>query len=333
MKHKGPKVYIISLLLSISFLLLFIYLLKDTVYTKLKEFPIATVLDNPQSTFFLFLVFILMPLNLYLDFSKWKIQENSLSKAIKNKMIKGYLLGLSIAVITPNRSGEFLGRLFFMPYKKRFRTIIYSLRSSWAQFIVNIVLGLFSLLLFTSAQIQLPFSLIWLYALIILVLALVLLLFLTHEVIIRKILAYRSIAVLVGYLKMSSRTFNKISSLLFSKLILFSLGRYLVYFIQFYFLCIIFSVNLPFYVILSGLATIFLLQMFLPVFSILEIGVKGSLALFVFYNYPEEQFYLILSLGMMWLINVFIPAISGLFLFLITQSYRLWKIHSYQKLQ
>ncbi|MDB4534356.1 hypothetical protein N9242_05730, partial [Vicingaceae bacterium] len=56
----------------------------------------------------------------------------------------------------------------------------------------------------------------------------------------------------------------------------------------------------------------FLIASFIPTILISEIGVRGSVALFVFGTFSDLEFQIILASVVVWMINVAVPALLGL---------------------
>ncbi|MGI4806204.1 MAG: hypothetical protein ACRYFL_15665, partial [Janthinobacterium lividum] len=71
----------------------------------------------------LFLVTVLMLINWLLEAVKWQYLTKLLEKMSLWKAIEGVFCGLTMAIITPNRIGEYGGRILYLPPRKRIHGI------------------------------------------------------------------------------------------------------------------------------------------------------------------------------------------------------------------
>ena len=70
---------------------------------------------NAERTVFLAAVLLLMPLNWMLEVRKWQVLSSNSVQLSFNDSLKAVLAGLNTGFITPNRIGEFAGRILFLP--------------------------------------------------------------------------------------------------------------------------------------------------------------------------------------------------------------------------
>jgi len=95
------------------------------------------------------------------------------------------------------------------------------------------------------------------------------------------------------------------------KIILFSLLRYIFFSNQFYFLLIIFGVQLDYLTAMSLITTMYVIASIVPSLALLDWLVKGSVAIWVF-NLAGVNELIIVSISLlMWMLNFGIPAIIG----------------------
>lgn len=77
---------------------------------------------------------------------KWQIQLAPLEKISFIKAFKSVLAGCSITMLTPNRMGEFGGRILYVKKENRLRAITLTILGSISQFLVTILMGTAGLL-------------------------------------------------------------------------------------------------------------------------------------------------------------------------------------------
>ncbi|MGV3510134.1 MAG: lysylphosphatidylglycerol synthase domain-containing protein, partial [Sphingobacteriaceae bacterium] len=108
----------------------------------------------------LLMVFLMMLLNWFLESLKWrylikKVQNISLWKAIES-----VFCGLTLAVFTPNRLGEYGGRIFFLSPRKRVLGALAMGVGAVGQMVVTNILGSIAIFWFIGQYLEMS---IWLY--------------------------------------------------------------------------------------------------------------------------------------------------------------------------
>ncbi|RYY71972.1 MAG: flippase-like domain-containing protein [Chitinophagaceae bacterium] len=90
---------------------------------------------------------LLMFLNWGIEAWKWQIQLAPLERISFSKAFKSVLAGCSITMLTPNRIGEFGGRILYVKEENRLRAITLTILGSISQFLVTILMGTAGLIL------------------------------------------------------------------------------------------------------------------------------------------------------------------------------------------
>ena len=280
------------------------------IYLKLKDFNFDIEFDSSR-LYLLIFAFLLMFDNWGVESLKWKLLLSKYENISFVKSFMAVITGVTSSVFTPNRVGEFVGRIFFITDENKGKAILSTLVGSYSQVIVTISLG--SVALFFSEPIyNFGFSLDWInlgFALLSIVL----------------IVLFLKISIISNLLIRFSR-FKKINDVLDSlnlystgdllKVLMLSLLRYSVFAIQFVLIVYFFNIEISFVNILLGLAQFYLVLMIIPTISLAEVGVRAMIAAEVFSQYitdaNESYFALItLSISILWLINIVVPAILG----------------------
>ncbi len=89
---------------------------------------------------------LLMFVNWGIEAWKWQIQLAPLEKISFIKAFKSVLAGCSITMLTPNRIGEFGGRILYVREENRLRAITLTILGSISQFLVTILMGTIGLI-------------------------------------------------------------------------------------------------------------------------------------------------------------------------------------------
>ncbi len=294
-----------------------------------KQGPIDTLWERFASQFYpgqnnylLVLAIALMGLNWSLEALKWRFLIRKTEHITFLRSLKAIFTGISVGTFTPNRLGEFLGRSFILdqthPWKVFFMTII----GSYSQLLATILFGGTGLIFFTWQYAWFPTGFTYLDALI------AFFSFITAAFL---ILLYFNIDIVDKYLgnwirKRQPRFASRLhiiaaySTCELLHVLFFSLSRYAVFSIQFFLLMRFFGLIIPFWHTMIFTSVTYLVVSVIPSIALSEIGVRGSVALFFFSFYFQSHgmdhhtdLTVVSTSTMLWLINIFIPAILGTF--------------------
>lgn len=259
-------------------------------------------------------VVIGLPLTWYTEILKWKLLIDKACPLPFREAATGVLTGLSMSLLTPNRVGELFTRVFVLPRDKRPEGIALSGINGLAQLSVILTFGLLGLWIYVhrseTGTSELPFlSTGLLVAAIALSGVFILAFFYTPWIswllrLLRLEHRYPGIRQAIRSLSLAEKTRTWFLSLL----------KYTIHSAQFLFLLNYFGMQADPVYILSGILTIYLLLNFIPVISIGEAGVRGSVTLLIIgQNSPEDLGILAAALTL-WILNIGIPALIGSYL-------------------
>ncbi len=99
-------------------------------------------------------VVLLMGVNWSIEAIKWKLSIREIQKVSFFKAVQAVLSGVSFAVSTPNRMGEYLGRVLYMNEGNRLKTISITIVGSISQLIITLLMGFIGLLLLQNSIIE-----------------------------------------------------------------------------------------------------------------------------------------------------------------------------------
>src|SRR5438105_1258211 len=101
---------------------------------------IRASLNSPLAWNVIFVV-LLMIMNWSVEAFKWKISVRSIQRIPFITALQAVFSGLSFSVSTPNRVGEYLGRLLYMKEGNRLKTISITIVGSISQLIITLIAG------------------------------------------------------------------------------------------------------------------------------------------------------------------------------------------------
>jgi hypothetical protein len=320
--------------LSFSFLLkFFIALLAfGFVFYKMKNFYMAngSIFPAPwiQSLHILIPSLVgLMILNWFLESIKWRKLLETVEKISCRKSFHGVLAGITLGLLTPKRIGDVGGRCLMLKKSSRKKGVLAFGVSSVLQSTVTLLFGLVALIVFAGFNF---FS--FKQELVLIISAIVLLLLLIWI-----ILNLPKISTWLGkmpFLVSQQETLNflqKVSFVRLAEAFLFSFLRYVVFSFQLYLLIRFTGVTLSFAELFAGIGLTYLLMSFFPLSSIAELGVRGSVAAFVFGWLLTDTGGVIMSVFGIWIINLALPGLWGAMLIFFTRSFNMKKINLHQR--
>ena len=322
---KLSKTY--NILIRFGILVLTFYYLYDQLFYKhnLPSFweHFGALTEETSFRILLLSVLLLLPINLLLESYKWKIMIVKLEEVSLWNSMKAVLAGISVSMFMPNRVGDYLGRVFILKKANRIQATLITMLGSLAQFLTTILFGTVAFVIFThKLLIQYHLMNHLIYTGIILS-ALMVMAFL--------IFAYLNFSAFSMILKrISGKLYLKIEryvkifawydAQLLLKVLLLSILRYLVFSFQFFILLRMFEIKISYPQAMIIISMIYLVMSVIPTIALSELGVRGSVSLYVFGvffgastlpGYTIDE--IVAASSVLWFLNLAIPAILGLF--------------------
>jgi hypothetical protein len=253
-------------------------------------------------------VIFLMVVNWVLESFKWQYLTRKLVKITAWEAIEAVFCGLTWAIFTPNRIGEYGGRVLFLPNRRRIHGVFAMAVGSFGQNVITNVLGLSALMWFAFTY--QPINL-WLAAglsvgaigFIVLILV-----FYFH---IRWLVTLLN---KIRFLKKYHRFFDIIGRYRFRELLSimwFCLARFFVFSFQYYLVIHLLMPQIPVFPMMMMVFILFFIQSALPSLDLLDVGVRSMTASAFFVYITDQKLAVIAAVSSIWLINLIIPAILG----------------------
>ena len=254
---------------------------------------------------FLGLTILLMFLNWSLESYKWKYLLNKVEDVSFFQAVKGVLSGLAIGFITPNRVGEFAGKIAYLKSENRANGAVMSFVGSSAQLLVTIQAGLIAI---AASKYSSPVD-IFVTPITLVTLVIASLVWFKSNLFLKWISRF-------DWLKKWNKHTDQLATVSEKKMTtvyFISLVRYLVFPLQYFVLFKMLDTTIDFSECLSMTAISYFLLSIVPTYTIAEIGARGSINLLVFFQLNAPFAVLSASL-LIWVINLIIPAMFGTFL-------------------
>ena len=300
MKFLSSKIkQFLLLLLKLIVVGLAFYFIKSQLAEKTLDWNIISrALQKPQAVFYVIILLILTFLNRFVEILKWKNLAQTIIPIGIWESTKQVLIGITFGIVTPNGIGEYAGKAWFYPKKEAGKIVLLNAVCNGVQVVYALTFGLIGTLYVNILHPFIPKTYIYFFfgGLI----AAVVLLFSIKNI---RIKGY-SIQALFNYL-------GAIKTSIHRKNILLAFLRYLVLIHQYYLLYTLFEVEIPYIILLSVVASVYLLASSLPNFQAVDFALKGSVAIYLFGFFGVDSWIVTLVAALIWLLNLVIPITIG----------------------
>lgn len=265
-----------------------------------------------QHRYLFILSAILIPVNWAFEARKWQRLGQKLEPISFLRAYRAVMVGLTLGFITPNRLGDYAGRVLELKNKERLEAIGAIFIGRFCQLVATVLAGSGGLLYFIY-QFGWPAYPAVSLSVFILLLALcagALMLLYHAKAIVALVAAIKPLRRFVPYIAvMGNYTSREISELLW-----LSLGRYTVFLSQFILLLILFEVQLRPVQYLAGVSGTFFLKSVVPSVSFLsDLGVRELSAMYLFGLMGQMRLQVLSASLSLWLLNIAVPSAAGLY--------------------
>ncbi len=247
--------------------------------------------------------------NWFFEILKWSKLASFVRKTTFLEAIKQSLASLTTSLITPNRIGEYGTKALYFEKKQRKKIMGLNLVGNFYQLLITLFFGLIGFGFF-YLQHNVHISFRRFYKIFIVGFFLVFSFF--YSV---KQFKYR------GYFVQKARAYiNKIPKPLHVKIAVYSLFRYLIFSHQFYYLVLIFNIDILYIDAMSAITSVYLIASIVPMLSVFDVVLKGTVAVWVFLFFQIEELTVLSITTIMWIFNFVFPAIIGTYFVIIFKT-------------
>ncbi len=296
---------VLIVIISIGYIAFKVYSEKQSmlVFYELKSY-------NFIDWIYLLTAIFLMPVNWVLESIKFKLLVKHLQIISLHKSIKAVLAGITVSIFTPKRIGDFGGRIFVLETKNRAAGIFATLLGNLSQLLITLIVGsaLFYVYLPMSTvfkDIHINISLLFLITAVVIIMCLTVYLNISKiGMMIKKISALNKHSDFILFVQ----KYKKKELLNF---LLISFLRYIVFTFQFFMLMRFFGIEISYFKAIVGISQVYFLMALVPTFALGELGVRGSIGVFILGAFTAFSSGIIAASVLLWIINLAAPAILG----------------------
>jgi hypothetical protein len=264
------------------------------------------------------LVILFVFVNWGMEARKWQLLMKAVQPINFITAFKSVLCGVTVSLNTPNRIGEYGGRILFVNEGNRIKAIALSVAGGMAQLIITMLMGCFGLtyLLFTmdESATLMGITVFWIR------------IFLYGS-------SFGTIVFVFFFFKLSwlirlleklpyADRFSKYINVLETfdakillRLLSISFFRYIVFVLQYIFMMQLLEVEQNAWSVFWIITVMFWIMAIIPSFAIADLGIRGTVAKTLF-SYSSNTIGILTATFGIWFINLFIPAFIGSLLIL-----------------
>jgi hypothetical protein len=269
----------------------------------------------------LWVVVALMPVNWGIEARKWQLVLRPIGGIPYIDALRAVFTGTTMASFTPNRMGEYLGRLLYVKAGHRIESISLTIVCSMAQLLITLVVGLAGVLYLRASHAlhaagphdNIGFWLNALLGLVVLLLASLTIIYFRLSWLLRILGKVPGLAKYQAYVKI----LENFDATILLRILFLSFGRYLVFIAQYGLIFPVFGVFLTVGQLWGGISVVFLLMAIIPTFTFLtELGLRWETSIQVLEIFSSNTIGIFAGSFAIWLVNLIVPALIGSLLIL-----------------
>jgi len=254
---------------------------------------------------YLWLCIGLMFINTSLESYKWYLLTNSVEPVSYPRALAGYLAGIAFSIITPNRIGEYPGRILYLGKVNTFRYINVSVLGVVSQLWSVYIFGLLGLVYYnlsypaTLPKLGLSFCII--------VNICIAIIYWRFETWLPAMAQNRWLKRFALYGKL----LNRVTTRQQIRLLAISILRFLIFTAQYLFLLRWMNVNMPPLQGFCMAALFFWVMAVIPSIALTELGIRGAVSIYLFQHFSGNTIGMVAATTGIWLLNLIVPSVLG----------------------
>ena len=275
------------------------YYLQNELFGKAIEIDFNKLIYQLRNGWLLLLlVVLLMPLNWAIETVKWKLILNDVEKLTFLFALRSVISGITLGIVTPNGIGDYGGRVLSLKSETRSTALFLNGFLSLSQLLVTVICGLLGYsIIQDSFSFQVPKPILYGLG------AVLLFGFLTKRFKFRFLSSFIKSRGLQIRIELENRI----------KVLFLSILRYFVFCFQYILLLKLCGVELSLLDYLGTISTIFLVVAIVPTGWFSNLLVRGSVSYYFFEQIGNFGELAVVASSVLWIINLFVQAIIGLF--------------------
>jgi lysylphosphatidylglycerol synthase-like protein len=283
-------------------------IVKENFSQSLNEYRV--LLKERHTWLILSVLLLLMFFNWLIEAVKWKLLMSKIQKVNLGLSLSAIFSGITVSFFTPNRIGEYAGRVLHLDAAGRIKAVLATLVGSMNQLLITVIAGVLSLLITMKGSLS---DMRFVYSIIcgVSVVALT-----------GIVVFYFNVSQFYSFLHRIKvlKKFDKYTEVFtfyhrkeLTGITLLSALRYLVFTTQYVLLLYLLDVDIDVLTAYRLIFLIFLVMAIVPTFALAELSIRGSVALYFMAPLSSNSTGIVAASFSLWFINLVLPAIIGTF--------------------
>jgi uncharacterized membrane protein YbhN (UPF0104 family) len=248
-----------------------------------------------------------------LEAKKWQLMLRAGHQIKLPEAFRMILSGIALSIATPNRVGEFAGRVMHLPSGQRLNGTAFTLVGNFAQLIITCIAGSIALCMeWQDQHLQITLSgmqviqalLLWATPLVIIFF---LLMYFKSGLVFNWFLSLR----ILGKFREKLGVLTSVSNEILLKVLLLSSLRFVFFILQYWLLFKLTNTEIGIRDTFAAISIMLLWLAIVPTFSFLELGLRWQFALLLMGSLTGNTLGIAVSVTAVWLINLMLPAAAG----------------------
>jgi Lysylphosphatidylglycerol synthase TM region len=261
----------------------------------------------------LFLALVLIPFNWLAETQKWHQFVSRYQEFSKWQAYKAILAGVSFSIFTPNRVGEYGGRILFVNPKHQWKAVIANLVGNFAQLLVLFSTGIAGGIWFVERFYDFPSYWIYLFSICSIVgLGISFFAFYNIDLVIPIAKRIPFINHLKRFVK-DIKVLKHFTNAELTDILKWAYIRYFIYSTQYFLLLRFFGIDIGLLPAYFSISAIFLIQTSIPLPPVMGLLARGNVAVQVWSFFGANQMSILATTFGLWIINLILPALFGTF--------------------
>jgi len=309
LNSKQKKVISYGLKITIVVLAGYFMFEKLSNYQNLEQFANLIGKLAPAKVYLILsVIFILMLVNWLIESKKWQFVIAKVEQISYYKAVESVFCGLTWAIFTPNRIGEYGGRVFFLSPRRRIQGAVAMSVGQIAQMVITNVAGALALLWFIYYFKPMdPLIYVAICFLVVGFCFFFLLFYFNIRWIERSLNS-------INFLKRYKRFFsvlNRYHQKELTIVMLYSMARFSVFTIQYILIIYLLLPEIAFYKTALMVFILFFVQSALPSLALFDVGVRSLTATYFFGFITTHDVAITAAIALIWFVNLIVPAVIG----------------------
>ncbi len=305
---------LLVVIFKISILVLLLWALYYQIFGRKDIGALLEAFTEQLSITSIFLVLVtltLMFVNWGIESVKWQQLMQVVEQLSFVQALKAVFCGITLSLFTPNRVGEYGGRVLLLEKADKLEAVAITLVGSLAQLMANMSAGLLGFAVFCYWYVPLSKWMVYSASL-----------FALLGIIVGVWFYFNLVTLRILAKKIKSKRLQKLSDCLevvaaFNRPILrrilgLSVLRNATYTLQYWLLLQALGISLNLPTAFVFISSIFFVQTLVPSIALIELGVRGNVALFFMGYVTSNHIGILAATFSLWVINLMLPALVGL---------------------